>query len=250
MFSQNLTVIDFFGQVLSGVLPGSLTELNIYNSLQKPLVPGILPRSLIRLRSYGSYTHPFTPGIFPDSLTHLVLQNYHHCLIRGSLPDSLMSLEYGDSSYHCHEITLLDHRMEYLPDKLKVLRLGNEYNQPIDDGILPVSLEELSFGCCFNQPLDHLSSLTRCVSLKFGELFAQPMNRFSLPPTLTDLTFDVNYNPREQSVVKLFPTSLTQIKLKTISWKWAENAVNHPFINILNNTSHLHNITNVLFVSE
>lgn len=100
-----------------------------------------------------------------------------------------------------------------LPSGLKVLILGEDFNQPVDN--LPNSLEELHLGDYFNQPLDNLPcSLKKLYInssffkfpvdnlpigleiLKLGNVYREPMNNLPITLKYLDITSYISPKPR------------------------------------------------------
>ena len=150
----------------------------------------------------------------PVTLTHLIFKNkyYKNIDFLKQLPQ-LTHLEF----------TEIDKTIDYLPQTLKYLKLGNEFYQHVS--ILPRHLTylEFSYSCIFNDTVDDLpDTLTHLI---FGYAFNKSVDK--LPATLTHLTFGYNFN---QSVDKL-PATLTHL---TFGHKFNQSIENLP-----NNITHL-----------
>ena len=89
-----------------------------------------------------------------------------------------------------------------LPPSLTQLTFGDEFKQPLQEGVLPSSLTQLTFGSEFNQPLQEgvlPSSLTQLI---FGYDFNQPLQEGVLPSSLIQLTFGWKFNqPLQEGVL-------------------------------------------------
>jgi hypothetical protein len=113
---------------------------------------------------------------------------------------SLQSLTFG---YNFNEN--IDNLL--LPSSLQQLTFGNDFNQSVDNLKLPVSLKQLTFGHDFNQRIDHLKLPASLEQLTFGYCFDQPVD--NLPSLLQQLSFGAKF---DQLVVNLhLPPSLRRL---------------------------------------
>lgn len=94
-----------------------------------------------------------------------------------------------------------NYSLDYLPKKVKKLRVWGIFNLPIDN--LPTSLEHLSIGQFFNKSVDNLPHNLK--ELYLGRDFNKPVNK--LPPNLQFLSLNVFFN---QSLDKL-PSKLENL---------------------------------------
>lgn len=66
---------------------------------------------------------------------------------------------------------------------------GEDFNQPIEQGVLPKNLEKLIFGRYFNQPIKKGILPCSLIKLTLGCYFDQSMEEDVLPMSLTNLIF-------------------------------------------------------------
>jgi hypothetical protein len=147
-----------------------------------------LPPNLLELKLSYNYNQLLE---FPNSLQTLILQNKNnqqpnlpinliHLKINNNyylskLPNTLKTLEIGDDitedintfPSNLNKLILGDEkfnrRVYNLPDTLKILHTGFNYNQPLQ---LPNELVELKLGYSYEQPLDFPDSLKKFYSSK------------------------------------------------------------------------------------
>ncbi len=100
-----------------------------------------------------------------------------------------------------------------LPPSLRVLVLGDKYNQPMDDVKLPDSLLELTFGRAFNQPVLQLPP--HLTKLAFGHCFSHSIERLVLPSSLRDLWFNVHGCYRHDLNHLSTNTSLRSLRMRS-----------------------------------
>ena len=143
---------------------------------------------------------------FPSGLQSLILGHLNHDYANHEviLPDCLRSLRFGDE---------FDESLDNvrLPKGLQSLTLGYCFNHSMDTVILPDGLKILKFGGAFNQNIDNLTLPKGLQSLTFGEGFNQSMENVTLPSDLNSLTFGEDFNQSIQTIT--LPSGLQSLVL-------------------------------------
>ncbi|GAM19678.1 hypothetical protein SAMD00019534_028530, partial [Acytostelium subglobosum LB1] len=137
---DSITKLTFganFNQTIHGRLPLFLTTLKFGISFDKPFTKGSLPRMLRSLQLGFDYkSNIFTPGLLPSSLDTLVLRRApFKRLTTTQIPLSLTRLDFGGPKFN------MRFRKAILPETLKWLRLGRDFNHEIN---LPRGLTHLT----------------------------------------------------------------------------------------------------------
>ena len=124
--------------------------------------------------------------------------------------------------YKNHTIT----ELRNLPKNLKVLQLGDLFNQELTENILPHNLTHLTFGYDFNQKITENVLPKGLTHLAFGWKFNQKITENVLPSSLTHLTFgnhfnqEIKENEKEEiqgiSSIRVLPLSLQELKISKI----------------------------------
>ena len=169
----SLTSLDLgwaFNQRLDpGVLPACLTSLTLGAQFDRPLAPGALPARLTSLVFGFHFDQPLDPGVLPASLTLLTLSGrFDRPFVTGGLPHGLQTLRVGghfdqplepgtlSASLVSLELTGSFNRRlvpGVLPADLKSLRLPTGFDRPIEAGVLPASLTSLRLGRSYHRPI-------------------------------------------------------------------------------------------------
>eukprot|EP01133_Synstelium_polycarpum_P003482 gene3482-3976_t len=191
-----------------GVLPETLTHLDVGPSFNQRIIAGSLPESMVSLILGDSFCEPLAPSCLPSGLESLTIGNrYNEVIGLGVLPKSLTKLRLGSGFNSAINPGVLPQLIELslgdlfnqriaiaaLPMSLKKLVFGRNYDIPIEDDCLPAGLEYLEFGYNFRQILRPLP--TQLKFLAICDLFGQPLNRPGslIPLTLTELVLH-NYS--------------------------------------------------------
>ena len=118
-------------------------------------------------------------SLLPQYITKIFFDEHSHFNKQiNFLPNSLTHLQLGD---------YFNQQIDNLPYKLTHLKLGDFFNQPLDN--LPEELTHLELDCSWFYSIDNLpDSLTH---LKLGHFFNQWINR--LPKNLIELTLSKMY---------------------------------------------------------
>lgn len=192
----------------------------------------VFPETLVDIDLWFDSTCELPKDFLPRSLHTVRLCGYFNQAIGGLLPPFLRVLGLGDgfdqpiddipgTITHLHLGNAFDRPLDNLSPALVWLRFGTKFNQSIDK--LPPNLRHLRLGSSFNKPVDHLPSTLTW--LKFGLNFNQSVDQ--LPIDLTYLEFGWCF---DQKVDRL-PPNLTRLKLGF--------NFNHPVDNLPNNLKHL-----------
>ena len=96
-----------------------------------------------------------------------------------------------------------------LPDGLRTLTFGPEFNFRIDHIRIPDSVVLLEFGKWWNQPLSSVSLPCGLEGLRFGKAFNQPLDNVDWPANLKILQLSRDYQ-----------WSLTTVRRGIQIWQW------------------------------
>ncbi|KAF2071888.1 hypothetical protein CYY_006790 [Polysphondylium violaceum] len=99
----------------------------------------------------------------------------------------------------------------FIPDMVKMVVLGHEYNKPLEKGTLPDSVETLFFSYCFNQPLSADLLPSKLKTLVLGDKFNQFLHQDTFPQSLTNLDLGATFNHKLKPNV--IPQNVTFLKL-------------------------------------
>ncbi|KAM9977753.1 hypothetical protein ACTFIR_011625 [Dictyostelium discoideum] len=245
---KNVEIIqfgDYFNQPLPiGSLPQSIKRLEFGNDFNQEIQLDTLPKSRLEYLKLGvSFNKLLKPNYLPKSLTHLILSNDydHHIDIKDVLPDSgnLLTLNLGEN----FNKPLKNHPLPYsithlvlsssfdqhlpagvLPQSLKRLEFGRDFNKPINVGVLPdKQLESIIFGFSFNQQIKTQVLPNTLKEIKFGFSFNQIILENSFPQQLLSLEFGGSFS---KPINSLLPTSLESLKL---GYNWDFSISNQTF---------------------
>jgi hypothetical protein len=243
---RNISFGDNFNQIIRvGELPEGVRRLSFGIRYTVPLFGHTLPRSLIFLefRPGGTYNHPLCrmPSTlryidFGDTYTHKLPYTPRLQEIRfGALGDFNRSLQHITPAIHTIHMSFSFNRslscltytslhtliigdmyntpigQNVLPDSLRHLCFGEEFNHPFAHGVLPEKLETLIFTrfSMFNHPITHVLPKSIC-HLAFGYKFNQPVEH--LPPNIHTIIFGRDFNftltnlPSSLCRLELYPT--------------------------------------------
>ncbi|KAH0486621.1 MAG: hypothetical protein KVP17_003461 [Porospora cf. gigantea B] len=192
------------------------------DSLQYLRGVGVDLSDLTRLTLMGDL--PITPGAIPAGVTHAVFDStMDQPISAGELPDSLLSLSFGDAFNQtlCEGLPCLtvlefgesfDTRIapHVLPPTLKVLRFGAKYNQVTGSQVIPAGVLTLEFGARFNRPLFPGCLPCRLRYLRFGDAFDQSLTEGCLPKDLETLCFGRSFN--QSLATGVLPNQLKRVK--------------------------------------
>ena len=104
-----------------------------------------------------------------------------------TLPQSLREMTFGND---------FDQSLAGLkfPSRLQHLTFGDQFNQSLDQTALPANLRSLTFGVNFNQDLQQIRLPSRLQSLTFGWDFNQSLAFVDLPESLRSLSFGYSFD--------------------------------------------------------
>eukprot|EP01133_Synstelium_polycarpum_P013389 gene13389-15754_t len=217
-------------KVDQGVLPQSLQRLVLSSSFSQKFELGSLPRSLTHLEVlYESYRQIIDPGVLTN-VTHLTLGHYHsiNCITPKNAPPTLTHLTLLRFTAHLQDLpktlthlTLGDEfgaeikdkrRIEpaVLPEGLKYLRFGYNFDQELKKGMLPSSLVHLTLGVKYQKEITPGILPTSITSLSL-ENPMPPIIPFGAIPSVTNLSIGVDNRKELENQLKQL--SSTQISL-------------------------------------
>lgn len=117
---------------------------------------------------------------------------FDHCL--NNLPNKLEELVFSDYRDHTLE------EIKNLPQSLKKLVLGGNFNKKITENILPPNLTHLIFGSDFNQELIRGVLPPNLKYLALNQNYNKPLKKGVLSDTLNELCF-YNYEDKKKELV-------------------------------------------------
>ncbi|KYR02030.1 hypothetical protein DLAC_00826 [Tieghemostelium lacteum] len=168
-----------------GSIPSTVRFLK-FNSFNRSLLSSdgvsLLPRDLEILKMGSKYDTPLVKGVFSPctNLHTLKLYCYNQLLQPGVLPESLKVLYLGENFER-------ELQPGSLPQGLEKLVFSDCWNFPISPGTLPVELRELYFGENFNQELSIGVLPQNLEILELGGQFNHPLVQGCLPESLRQL---------------------------------------------------------------
>ena len=178
-----------------GCLPAGLVELHWYSIVDARLVPGLLPAGLRELQLQDVEFNAPLDGVFPpdSQLQTLVIGSYRFTqpFDAYTLPRSLTELDLSGALLWNHSLDGV------LPPSLRVLRLGNEFFQP---------LTAATFLTC---PLLTILDLSRV------HREHRPFPVGALPPSLTELHYPESKS--QPPLIGSLPLSLRRLHIHTLA---------------------------------
>jgi hypothetical protein len=170
--------------IVPGMLPNQLQELTLSQIYRVPIEAGALPKNLKKLCfDHRPLFCTIEAGALPAGLQELqIAVNINHRIKPCTLPAGLkkLSIHVGYSETDYFDEKPLE--IGTLPSGLKELTFDGDFNQFIEQGMLPAELRELKLSSCYNQPLGALPS--RLEKLDIGFRFTFPIEAGVLPITL------------------------------------------------------------------
>ncbi|KAF2070051.1 hypothetical protein CYY_008633 [Polysphondylium violaceum] len=146
--SQTLTrleLINIKGTIKPHYLPHSLTHLHMGNTYKTQLEPNVLPPNLTFLHM-GGYDKEIGIDLIPSTVTRLEFGwEFDSYLPPGSLPSSLVTLIFNDRTVMAPAKFNQPLDQGLLPSTLKTLRLGSQFDQELNENVLPNSI--IDFQC-------------------------------------------------------------------------------------------------------
>lgn len=108
--------------------------------------------------------------------------------------ESIDNIKFTDNIEKIDFGIYFNHKICYLPPRLKILKLSSSFNQSLENVVFPDSLEVLDFGRDFNQPINNLQLPPNLKILKFGEMFNQSIEHLVLPKSVVYIKFGGSFN--------------------------------------------------------
>jgi hypothetical protein len=224
-----------FNASLTGILPKTITHLQLSNDFSQHIYPGDLPNGLIHLTLGREYNVP-TPSaskVIPSTIKVLHFGYKFNRLIDLSSLINLTHLRFGedfDQSINLSSLINLTHLTfsrkfnqsitQCIPSNVTHLAFSYSFNKPIDT--LPSKLVRLKLGNDFNYPIDAIHN-TSITNLKFWGKTELQAN--CIPESVTNLNFGDQFN---QSLIGLIPCGIKYLTLG--------NAFNQLIANCIPNT--------------
>lgn len=172
-------------------LPAGLKELMIDDAPETAVYP-VLPDGLEDLRIFNNYSINTTASVYPDSLQKLFLQvdtiphqslppNLVSCSIISANSFTIGTLPSGLQELDLHTAKRFNSSLGTLPPSLRILGVGERYNQPL---LLPPNLQILHLGYYFSATLGQLPEGLQLLRFEgeYGNLEIPP-----LPTTLLEM---------------------------------------------------------------
>ncbi len=154
------------------------------------------------------------PNIIPYGVEKLNLLNVKHDFEKGSIPNSVIKLEFGYKRW-CYSGFDFKFKKGDIPEGVKYLIFNNGYNTKIDD-VLPNSLLSLTFDYAFNKPIILPKNLKY---LTFRQDFNQSFHTDCiLPESLVKLDIRWVHHYKHPFIVdgkSVFPKNLKELYIST-----------------------------------
>lgn len=143
---------NFNEKLTKDLLPFNLTHLYLGFSFNQVIQRGVIPGGLEHLDLGSSFNQELVPGAFPTGLKLIIFGYcFNKQLTEGAIPDTVETLHFDNGKFN----KVIEKNQ--LPNSLRNLRMGSNYNQPFDDDVLPSGLRNISLGICYTYPI-HLPS--------------------------------------------------------------------------------------------
>lgn len=231
--------LSFFPLLYQGLLPPFLQQLHVlsrYAEVTLQLDQCRFPTGLTKLEIGWGVSASIPPHAdWPPHLTRLDFDRlYDHPLDKWQPPPSLTEIRF-------HHLSKWNRPTMRCPDNLRILQLGEAFNQPLEGLQLPPSLTQLMLGNEFNQSLQPLSALPHLRLLVLPAELDQPLSGAnwtlpslhelrllsqdrllrscfcallqSLPPGVAQLGLDLDVS-RNAPVARLVSRSLHSLRLR------------------------------------
>lgn len=181
---------------LNGIIPDSVKILYLILD-GSCILQGSIPYSVTELH-IQTKTSISLNNVIPDSVQKLYLNGLFYNL-ENAIPNSIKELTFGDDFNQPIN--------DLIPNSVEILKFGNHFNKEVK-GHLPNSIKHLSLGNFFNQPIDGCIP-NNLISLKFGSQFNNPLDG-ALPSSLIHLELGFNFN---QKIEGRLPQNLKFLKI-------------------------------------
>lgn len=199
-FPENLTSLVFgkyYNQVLTKeTLPKNLKYLVLGDSFNKKINPNDLPDTLISL-TLGKYFNQYLEvGSLPKSLLYLKIgEKFNKDILEKVLPDGLITLEFD--KFSCFQKKI---KKNILPNSIKKLVFGDEFNQKIKPNRLPAELKYFILGREYFHDLNNVLP----DKVKYLEVGLKFIHRLiNIPSSLEIICFDrFDYRKVESKTIK------------------------------------------------
>jgi len=230
----DLTLPDTFNEPIQS-LPPNLTDLHLGDDFNHPLDDVAWPIQLKSLDLSFCWNQPVNHLKLPNSLIELrfgyMTSAFNQPIADLHFPPNLETLTmYGgfNASEEMNQLNLRNTALTsfyiwrqdqpllpFLPNTLRRLSVGSNFNHPIDAWHLPSSITQLELGDEFNQPLDGVTLPASLIKLKLGRSFNQPIENIKLPTNLHTFTItNCQFNHPIEALV--LPPSLRVLNLSAI----------------------------------
>ena len=192
------TILDDNNNVISRVLPDSLTELHFGNRFNQVFGVNILPSRLCELTFMDQFNQ-INDSVFPTSLETLELGCYFDEEIKQHvLPPALTSLKFG--AFYNRSF-----KKRTLPTTLKRVEFGVYYNKEVKPHTLPHGLTELVFKGNFNKQFQVGALPITLKRLEFTGVpeYNKPFLKDVLPKSLKYLKLPHNFRYVDHNILSL-----------------------------------------------
>ena len=173
-------------------------KITFGNNFNKPIghygYGSFLPSTLKTLEFFGKFNQSI--DLLPDNLVNLhFMKNCEFNIMINKFPEKLEILRFGDN---------FNNPISTLPPNLKILEFGDNFNQPINPYIYPKKLFTISFGKNFNNYIDDLPD--NIENIKLGNNFNMDVS--NLPLNLKYIEFGECFN---KNIVDILPITIKKV---------------------------------------
>ncbi|KAN0032664.1 hypothetical protein ACTFIV_006572 [Dictyostelium citrinum] len=218
-------------------IPSSVTKLDLETGVF-PIDSNSIPPSVTHLEFRENFNIPITKSLLEsckDSLQTLKIPSSSNLIIENhslNQCSNLKTLEFYEKTnlgyFNRNEIGWNKDNipLNFFPNSLTSLSLGNGFDQSLEPGLLPNSLRSLHLGSFFNKPLLLNSLPARLLILKFHQdsRFNQPIDVGVLPVTLITLEFGSAFSFKITDP-NILPKSLLYLVLPSEISSISKNAI-------------------------
>ncbi|KAN0042603.1 hypothetical protein ACTA71_011411 [Dictyostelium dimigraforme] len=200
------------------VIPNSVKTIKFQNLEKEALKVGVLPSNLSSIEFNDKFNQPFEIGVLPSTIKSIEFGNSFNQSLKSkyTLPINLTSIEFGycfNKTFDFHtlinvatlilgdsfnktldkckfppnltNLTFGEKFNQFIPGDyfldlpLKTLKFGYEFDQLLDDTVLPSTLTSLDLGCSGN--FTTFTLLNQLETLKMGSRKSKPIEHYKLP---------------------------------------------------------------------
>lgn len=203
--------ISISGDMEFTTIPPSVRSLYFFTvygtSFRSQILSNTIPNTVKKITFSCSYTYPLETGVLPEGLTHLYLTGNNYDYDNMVIPSSVRYLTIG---------YLPPTPIRYPPNLFSLTIEKSERPLVMDD--IPRTIKQLIFGDDFDQPIYEGLSPEGLTHLTVGNRLDQPLSRGLIPRTLRYInTGRTQSLDKDADPAELFPRSLKYLTVNKIS---------------------------------